>query len=287
MRDAPPPPSSDCASRTHRARLRTQPFSSPSAHFLPPRRYHPAPTSACARGTFRHALTHDPARGFLYTWLHLPLNICIVVMGCVLEPLVAESAFPVEAQWMLALACALLMLITGVFELLHVGLPLARFSPRVRFACRAALALLVALLPAYRPWHSDEALVFVALMTALLIAAVALAIWSRHAPPHAHARAHAQLTPPPLDDSEEHENKAARSGGGLPIGGEGAQQTLLSRQQQLQQQRLSSLLALVAPGPALPPPPASAPPELPSLPTALPLSTRELEGNATTNELRA
>ncbi|GMI01983.1 hypothetical protein TrLO_g8152 [Triparma laevis f. longispina] len=81
---------------------------------------HPAPSGGSCTPR-KHAMASSPFAGLAWVVLHLPLNICIVLLGAVLEPLKLHGEFNQTAQQVCANCLGGIVLICSLFDVLHSG----------------------------------------------------------------------------------------------------------------------------------------------------------------------
>ena len=134
-----------------------------------------------------HPLNHSPGRGALWTLLHLPLNISIVLVGSVLEPLKLHSSFTSHAVVTVSVCLAVILVVLLLFDVLYHGggVSVRRVAKKHRILLQFMfIFLLLLLLAFYETWEHDP-VSYLALINTIMAAQVGTTFYSHFPRDHA------------------------------------------------------------------------------------------------------
>lgn len=143
---------------------------------------HPVASGAEECGSKRqHALARNRYTGVMWYLMHLPLNMSLVLLGSVIEPLRVENHMS-EFSHIVAAECVMcILLIKASFEVMHTGgggRTQRRITKQWRVVARSFFAIVIGLLPAMRSF-AEAPLMFLGLVDALLASAAFFTLYAR------------------------------------------------------------------------------------------------------------
>ncbi|GMI04610.1 hypothetical protein TrVE_jg9922 [Triparma verrucosa] len=139
---------------------------------------HPAPSGGACMPR-KHAMTRSPWTGLAWVMLHLPLNISIVLLGAILEPLKLHGEFNGKAQVVCSNCLAGIVLICSLFDVLHSGgnVQLRRVKKQARLGFHLLCVLSFFVVPYFKDFAGDP-LEYLGIVNALLLVQVAGTIYA-------------------------------------------------------------------------------------------------------------
>jgi hypothetical protein len=128
----------------------------------------------------KHAMTRSGLHFLLWNFLHLPLNMSLVLFGAVAEPLQVDHMFAPVTFRCMSLALATLVAILGGFDLLHGGggIHMRRINKTRRVILRLVIVLSLMVTPFVARWEDYSPMILLLLLNLLMLADVAFALYS-------------------------------------------------------------------------------------------------------------